>query len=139
MSRNIYRLLKILHLIGLSLFLGSIFGHIVASVLGGAYYGGHALSDDARFAADTGNGRGDVVAVVVAETRCLAACPRVCRGADCSVGIFCDSACGQRNVAVGTAGRGGTHRANQGGAQGGRYGRRGQYSAGGAGDGLGCG
>ena len=36
MSRNIYRLLKILHLIGLSLFLGSIFGHIVASVLGGA-------------------------------------------------------------------------------------------------------
>lgn len=36
MNRNIYRLLKILHLIGLSLFLGSIFGHIVASVLGGA-------------------------------------------------------------------------------------------------------
>jgi hypothetical protein len=30
-----YRLLKILHLLGLTLFLGSIFGHIVASVLGG--------------------------------------------------------------------------------------------------------
>ena len=78
MNRNIYRLLKILHLIGLSLFLGSIFGHIVASVLGGApqagndfartYYGGHALFDDARAAADAGNGRRDVVAVVVAET-----------------------------------------------------------------------
>ena len=41
MNRNIYRLLKILHLIGLSLFLGSIFGHIVASVLGGAPQAGN--------------------------------------------------------------------------------------------------
>lgn len=41
MNRNIYRLLKILHLIGLSLFLGSIFGHIVASVLGGASQAGN--------------------------------------------------------------------------------------------------
>ena len=30
-----YRILKLLHLLGLTLFLGSIFGHIVASVLGG--------------------------------------------------------------------------------------------------------
>ena len=43
MNRNIYRLLKILHLIGLSLFLGSIFGHIVASVLGGAPEAGAVL------------------------------------------------------------------------------------------------
>ena len=41
MSRNIYRLLKILHLIGLSLFLGSIFGHIVASMPGGAPQAGN--------------------------------------------------------------------------------------------------
>jgi len=41
MNRNIYRSLKILHLIGLSLFLGSIFGHIVASVLGGAPQAGN--------------------------------------------------------------------------------------------------
>jgi hypothetical protein len=30
-----YRVLKFLHILGLTLFLGSIFGHIVASVLGG--------------------------------------------------------------------------------------------------------
>jgi hypothetical protein len=31
----LYRSLKVLHLVGLTLFLGSIFGHIVSSVLGG--------------------------------------------------------------------------------------------------------
>lgn len=31
-----YRVLKFLHLLGLTMFLGSIFGHIVVSVLGGA-------------------------------------------------------------------------------------------------------
>ncbi|MGC9952726.1 MAG: DUF2269 family protein [Rhizomicrobium sp.] len=34
-----YRILKLLHLLGLTLFLGSIFGHIVSSVLGGAVGG----------------------------------------------------------------------------------------------------
>jgi hypothetical protein len=34
--RAMYRLLKFIHILGLTLFLGSIFGHIVAGVLGGA-------------------------------------------------------------------------------------------------------
>jgi len=35
MRRFIYSSLKVLHLMGLVLFLGSIFGHIVAGILGG--------------------------------------------------------------------------------------------------------
>jgi len=38
-----YRLLKVIHLIGLALFLGSIFGHVVSSVLGGPAGGSDAF------------------------------------------------------------------------------------------------
>lgn len=153
MSRNIYRLLKILHLIGLSLFLGSIFSHIVASVLGGAPQAGNEaafLASRVHITAATRYLTMPSLLLTLATgmgmwlqswslKRDVWLRVHMCCGADCSVGIFCDCACGRRNVAVGAAGRGGTRRANQGGAQGGRYSRRGQYPAGGAGDGLGCG
>ena len=54
MRRFVYSSLKVLHLMGLVLFLGSIFGHIVAGILGGGpVSGGRFLAAREHIAAAT--------------------------------------------------------------------------------------
>ena len=53
MRRFVYSSLKVLHLMGLVLFLGSIFGHIVAGILGGPVSGDRFLAAREHIAAAT--------------------------------------------------------------------------------------